>query len=697
MYDPTKETGLMDFDNGVFGPIHESYCKQHWRFHNPPMLNASTHNFANHRQGGASTRRLRDNPSDYAGPLLNAYVARNGPRSPLPRWPKHPNENGHLDHAFDKVRCQRRMQMRRRDDWRSSGEFLLDASLVPIDAILDPGYTPLYVEHRPLPVGTPAEGVASPAYSSDVSGEFAACAEQSKNDRDPLPEHTLPEHIVPVPPGCPGFDYSDDKYCSPGGRSYSPVTPISDAAPDMCDATSQTSPIDSALAVTDDSTDHAKPLEAPALAAIPARTEAPSATALATTAARTVNLCFTTLDGSQHSVQVAHNATVWSTSASIAEVTGIARYHQQWVIDGEVRNFNSTEAISNAIGKEVAIMHNACNVSWTFPQSSPPPCPPPPLPPCSLVFPKERIHQRKRRKGTDGTSVSTDDDHCSLMLELPPQVGGVAQVLTSQRLDTQLSPQSPRQSLLPDVDLSHQSVARPSSDVDLSHQSEARLSMLDRIQNVFGSSTATDESPPVDPLGAFLESDKMVIAAATSSDSETMSFSNCEPSVGHNGSSHRSLTMLAELKKPIAKGSYLAYQETLDTGAGLDYMVMEVMEALIEFCPNVIVEKKRYAVPLTTVAADEGQMQRVGFIKVKVIARNDKGQDVEVRRRYEILTKCILIAIRGIQGQSEDRGFLDVHNQDSSATMNPETYCVRDPATNIFPLVRANNHLEPSF
>ena len=269
------------------------------------------------------------------------------------------------------------------------------------------------------------------------------------------------------------------------------------------------------------------------------------------------------------------------------------------------------------------------------------------------------------------------------MLELPPQVGGVAQVSTSQPLDTQQPPQSPRQSLL--------------SDVELFCQSKARLSMQDRIQDAFGSSIATDETPPADHQCAFLEADQMVIAAATSCKSETMSFSNCEPSIGLNGSSHRSMTLLAELKKPTDKGNYLAYQETLDTGAGLDYMVMEVMEALIKFCPSVIVEKKRYAVPLTTVAADDGQMQRVGFIKVKVIIRNDKGQDVEVQRRYEILTKCILIAIRGIQGQSEDQGFLNVHNQDSSATMKPETYCVRDPATNVFPIVRANNHLEPSF
>ena len=53
MYDSTKKAGLVDVDNGVFGPIHENYCKLHWLFDNPPMLNASTHNLANHRQGGA--------------------------------------------------------------------------------------------------------------------------------------------------------------------------------------------------------------------------------------------------------------------------------------------------------------------------------------------------------------------------------------------------------------------------------------------------------------------------------------------------------------------------------------------------------------------------------------------------------------------------------------------------------------------
>ena len=157
------------------------------------------------------------------------------------------------------------------------------------------------------------------------------------------------------------------------------------------------------------------------------------------------------------------------------------------------------------------------------------------------------------------------------------------------------------------------------------------------------------------------------------------------------------MVMLAELSKPLAKGSYVSYQETLDTGAGLDYMVIDIAEAISQFCPGAIVEKGRYKKPLTTISADEGQMQRIGFVKIKVISRNTRGQDVEVQRRYEILTKCILIAIRGMKGQSEDRGFLDVNAQESSATMSPECYVVREPCDNKFPLVRANNHLALSF
>ena len=194
----------------------------------------------------------------------------------------------------------------------------------------------------------------------------------------------------------------------------------------MRDNFTQTSPIDPAPAVTSDSNDHAKPLDAPAFAAIPAQTEASSAAALAAVPAQTVNLCFNTLDGGQYNLQVAHNATVWSMSSRIAEVTGIERYHQQWIIDGAERNFDSADLISNVIDKRVTILHNTCKVSWTLPQLSPPPCPPPPLPPCSPRSPsvQPQTSPNKRRKGNEGTRVSTDDDHCSLMLELPPQVGG---------------------------------------------------------------------------------------------------------------------------------------------------------------------------------------------------------------------------------------------------------------------------------
>jgi hypothetical protein len=83
----------------------------------------------------------------------------------------------------------------------------------------------------------------------------------------------------------------------------------------MCGNYTQASPIDPALAVTNDSTDHATPLEAPELTAIPVRTEAsPEVTALAAIPARTVGFCFTTLDGNRYTVQVAANVTAWNTS-----------------------------------------------------------------------------------------------------------------------------------------------------------------------------------------------------------------------------------------------------------------------------------------------------------------------------------------------------------------------------------------------
>jgi hypothetical protein len=119
------------------------------------MLNGNVDNIANFRQGGASTRSLRDNPKEYAGLLPNAYVARNGGNTQPPKWPKHPSEGGHPDHAFDLVKCLQRMQRRSCDDWRSSGDFLINARAIGVfvDVIPDPCYErPLCDAHHLPPI-----------------------------------------------------------------------------------------------------------------------------------------------------------------------------------------------------------------------------------------------------------------------------------------------------------------------------------------------------------------------------------------------------------------------------------------------------------------------------------------------------------------------------------------------------------------
>ena len=74
-------------------------------------------------------------------------------------------------------------------------------------------------------------------------------------------------------------------------------------------------------------------------------------------------------------------------------------------------------------------MHDACKVSWTFPQLSPPPCPPPPLPPCSptRASAPPRPPPGKIHKGTGGVHVLTGNGlqtvgHCPSGLAALPRV-----------------------------------------------------------------------------------------------------------------------------------------------------------------------------------------------------------------------------------------------------------------------------------
>lgn len=110
------------------------------------------------------------------------------------------------------------------DDWHSSGKFLLNAvaSGVIIDVISDPCYErPLHAAHHLLPANadTSTERAVSPAYSSDLSGEFLPCAEQLAKGR--------------VPDSDFGSDAGVNDNSDPN-LSYSPITPTIDPEPEMC-------------------------------------------------------------------------------------------------------------------------------------------------------------------------------------------------------------------------------------------------------------------------------------------------------------------------------------------------------------------------------------------------------------------------------------------------------------------------------
>ena len=177
------------------------------------------------------------------------------------------------------------------------------------------------------------------------------------------------------------------------------------------------------------------------------------------------------------------------------------------------------------------------------------------------------------------------------------------------------------------------------------------------------------------------------------------SISACKPQKSTSCQSHRSMLLLIELDVEHAKGRYLQVDETNDTGAGLNYTVLELAEVYKAKCPGAIVEMKRYDKPRVTVAADKGQIIRAGWMKLRVIVRNDQGEDVERVRRLEILSDCILQMILGIKTQSEERGCLDIHAKEMTegATATDERYWVRYEADNQFPVYRQTNNVAFSF
>ena len=178
---------------------------------------------------------------------------------------------------------------------------------------------------------------------------------------------------------------------------------------------------------------------------------------------------------------------------------------------------------------------------------------------------------------------------------------------------------------------------------------------------------------------------------------EKASHPACAPTEGETGGSHRSMRIMFKLAEPTAKGTHLVVEETNDTAASLNYMVIALAIAIAERCPECVVDRRRYKTPQVTFAADSGQMQRVGFIKLKFVVRDEREEEHEFTRRYEVLTTCILQCIHGIQSQSEEKGFFDINNVETSPTSPKEFYVTREPSTARLPLFRSTNHLLCSF
>jgi hypothetical protein len=60
--------------------------------------------------------------------------------------------------------------------------------------------------------------------------------------------------------------------------------------------------------------------------------------------------------------------------------------------------------------------------------------------------------------------------------------------------------------------------------------------------------------------------------------------------VGNDGSSHRSITIKFPLDETKDSGKFLAADETNDTGAGLDYIVLDLAEAIAQKCSGSVIE-----------------------------------------------------------------------------------------------------------
>ena len=168
-------------------------------------------------------------------------------------------------------------------------------------------------------------------------------------------------------------------------------------------------------------------------------------------------------------------------------------------------------------------------------------------------------------------------------------------------------------------------------------------------------------------------------------------FEDGNTALGSCGASHRSFKAQFKLKTSHEGSENLTCLFTLDTAAGLNYIVYALAYQIQRFCPNSVVEQYSHKKPLLTFAADGSEMKRAGVITLKYHVLDTDGNLQEIQTTFEILDKCVLIAIIGISEQSKWRAMLDIHDIKTNANMPQETVIIREPNSYKLPLYRNVN------
>ena len=163
--------------------------------------------------------------------------------------------------------------------------------------------------------------------------------------------------------------------------------------------------------------------------------------------------------------------------------------------------------------------------------------------------------------------------------------------------------------------------------------------------------------------------------------------------------SHRSLSIIIPLDMAIVDmGNFLQIDETNDTGAGLNYMILAIATAIKARCAESIISMGRYKTPRTTTAANHGGIQRIGYMKIRTYCKNVQGNLTEFITRYEIIDTCILSVIRGVGEQARQDGRMRLTALSSDPKINPnppkEHYQISHPHDDSFVVHRQINHVD---